>query len=481
MKAIEISPGDKNHFSERRRGERRKTIRRATDRVQIESQTEKVRKLHSLLDLGQLIGFDLELNEMLLKIAQKAAEVMEADRCSLFLYDPKTNDLWSAVALGMGEQVIRIPSGIGMAGYCFKTGEVVNLQEVYGDPRFNKEVDLRTGYHTKSLLCMPLHNRDGKMGVIQLLNKKTGIFTEEDETFLQTFGNHASVFIDIAQLQKARIEALEESRSELERLNKAKGKALDHLSHELRTPLAVIHGNLRLLKRKLEEQNGSFDGSRFFETLQKHLDRIVDIHQEAEKMMRSDQKTKMEALTLSPIVEQILERAKKKASHRNLHFLLEGPRDLSITMDRRILEDMVEGLLKNAIENTPDEGLVRVFFEENVPSVLLKIQDFGIGITAENQRSIFDGLFYTQETDLYTSKRPYDFYAGGKGLDLHRMKIYGQRFGFDLSMESRRCAYLPTDRDLCPGRISACPHCRGVEDCLSSGGSTFCLSFPKGD
>ncbi len=415
MKAIEIFPRDKNPFSERREGDRRKTIRRASDRAQIEAQTEKVRKLHSLLELGQLIGFDLELNEMLLKIAQKATEVMEADRCSLFLYDPKTNDLWSVVALGMGEQVIRIPSGVGVAGYCFKTGEVVNLQAAYEDPRFNREVDLRTGYYTKSLLCMPLHNRDGKMGVIQLLNKKDGIFTEEDETFLQTFGNHASVFIEIAQLQKARFEALEESRSELERLNKAKSKALDHLSHELRTPLAVIQGNLKLLKRKLEEQSCSFMGSRFFETLQKHLDRIVDIYQEAEKMMRSDQETKMEALALSSIVEQALEKAKKRASHRNLRFLLEGLKDLSITMDRRILEDMVEGLLKNAIENTPDEGLVRVLFEQKAPSVLLKVQDFGIGITAENQRSIFDGLFHTQETDLYTSKSPYDFYAGGKG------------------------------------------------------------------
>ncbi|MDI7261898.1 MAG: histidine kinase, partial [Thermodesulfobacteriota bacterium] len=99
-------------------------------------------------------------------------------------------------------------------------------------------------------------------------------------------------------------------------------------------------------------------------------------------------------------------------------------------------------------------------------------------ITEENQKFIFDGLFHTQETDLYSSKRPYDFNAGGKGLDLLRIKVYGKRFGFDLSVGSRRCLYLPTDRDLCPGTISACPHCRGVEDCSASGGSTFCVSFP---
>jgi signal transduction histidine kinase len=147
-------------------------------------------------------------------------------------------------------------------------------------------------------------------------------------------------------------------------------------------------------------------------------------------------------------------------------------------MAPRILEDTLEGLLKNAIENTPDEGIVRVLWEQNDQRGLLKVQDFGIGITEENQKYLFDGLFHTQETDLYSSKKPYDFNAGGKGLDLLRMKVYGQRFGFDLSMESRRCTYLPTDRDLCPGRISACSHCKKLEDCLTSGGSTFSVSFP---
>ncbi|OGP96898.1 MAG: hypothetical protein A2157_02495 [Deltaproteobacteria bacterium RBG_16_47_11] len=442
-------------------------------------QTQGTRKLHSLLELGQLIGLDLKLNEMLLKIAQKAAEVMEADRCSLFLYDPKTNELWSTVALGMGKQVIRIRSGVGVAGYCFKTGEVVNLKDVYKDPRFNKEVDARTGYHTQSLLCMPLHNRAGeRLGVIQLLNKKDGIFTDEDETFLKTFGNHASVFIEMAQLQKARIDALEQSRAELERLNQAKSKALDHLSHELRTPLSIIQGNLRILKRKFQEQNPPFEGGRVFETLDKNLDRLLDIQQETDKIIRSYHEPQGQTIPLFPLAEQVLERVKRKASHRNLQFYLEGVTDLSIFMDTKILEGILEGLLKNAIENTPDEGSIRILLKREGTKNLLEVRDSGIGITPENQKSVFDGLFHTQDTELYTSKRPYEFNAGGKGLDLLRMKVYGQRLGFNLSMESRRCIYLPTDRDLCPGKISTCPHCRRTEDCLSSGGSTFCLSFP---
>jgi len=505
--------------------ERRKTIRRAEDRVREQAQRQRDRKLRSLLELGQLIGFDLNVENMLLQIAQKAAEVMEADRCTLFLYDPKTNELWSRVALGMEGKVIRIPSGAGMAGYCFKTGETVNLEDAYKDPRFNREVDGQTGYHTRSLLCMPVYNRSGgTLGVIQLLNKREGVFANEDEAFLRTFGTHASVFIEMAQLQTARVEALEESREELKRLNRAKDKALDHLSHELKTPLSVIQGTVRILRRKVQSQDVLSQAGGVFEILEKHLGRLLDIQQETDEILRShrdleagslyeeidrlwvrlkdvpgippDQISEWNSLKermaqylstrpsflppvpLFPIVQRVLEEIKEKAKHRDVRVFLEGRKDISVLTDPEILGQVLEGLVKNAIENTPDEGMVEIIMEQVGQKGIIKVRDFGIGITEENRKYIFDGLFATQETDLYSSKKPYDFNAGGKGLDLLRIKVYGQRFGFDVSLESRRCIYSPTDRDFCPGKISLCTYCRKVEDCLASGGSTFCVSFP---
>lgn len=358
-----------------------------------------------------------------MQVAQKACELMGADRCSIFLYDANTDELWSTVALGMGEQVIRIPSGVGIAGYCFKTRQTVNLEDAYTDPRFNKEIDAHTGYRTRSLLCTPIYNRDGGLlGVIQLLNKKDGVFTKEDEVFLKTFGNHASVFIEMAQLQKARIDALEESRKELERLNQVKTKALDHLSHELRTPLAVIKGNLLILKRKLKSQLAPVGGEKFFEALEKHLNRLLEIQQETDKIVRSYKEIeggflpdKLEQfVSLLPFAGQILEKIRERAEHRDIRFYLEGPKGYSVSIDPRILEDVLEGLLKNAVGNTPDEGMIRILLEQKDQRPLLKIQDFGIGITEENQKSILDGLFHTQETELSTSKRPYDFNAEAK-------------------------------------------------------------------
>jgi signal transduction histidine kinase len=440
-----------------------------------------------------MIGLDLQLKEMLLQIAQKACEVMEADRCSVFLYDPSTDELWSTIALGMGEEVIRIPSRSSLAGACFHSRESINLESVYQDPRFNKEVDAHTGYRTHSLLCMPLYTRAGSiLGVIQLLNKKEGVFSKEDEAFLRIFANHVSVFIEIAQLHQARIDALEQSRKELEQLNKAKAKALDHLSHELVTPLAVIQAKIRLLKRKTQVQTAPLVGKEFFESLEKNFNRLLDIQQETDEIIRTHQELETKPrlaeidhpLSVSPkrinlhaFAGAILESVKGRASHRDIQFQIDGERDLYLFIDPRILEETLVGLLKNAVENTPDGGMIRVVLEQKGQWIQLKVQDFGIGITKENQKHFFDGLFHTLDTELYSSKRPYDFGAGGKGLDLLRIKTYGQRYGFDISAGSQRCTYLPTERDVCPGKISACTHCQKPEDCLKSGGSTLCVSF----
>jgi two-component system phosphate regulon sensor histidine kinase PhoR len=260
-------------------------------------------------------------------------------------------------------------------------------------------------------------------------------------------------------------------------LEKTRERIINHLSHELRTPPSVIQGKLRLLKGKFQKQMSPMEWEQSFETMEKQLNRLTEIQQKTDKIMRSYQGLEGERILLIFFIERVLEKGKQSAAHRELHIQLQGERDLSLFMVPEVLEDILGGLLKNAIENTPDEGSIRIILEQKDERLLLKVQDFGIGITEENQKQILGGLFHTLDTELYTSKKPYDFGAGGKGLDLLRMKVYGHHFGFVLSLESQRCIYIPTDRDLCSGRISACPHCERPEDCLSSGGSTFCVSF----
>jgi signal transduction histidine kinase len=297
---------------------------------------------------------------------------------------------------------------------------------------------------------------------------------------------------EMSRLQKARIDALEQSRNEHEKLSRAKSKALDHLSHELMTPLSVIQGNIRLIKRKANAQKSPILREEIFDSLERNLNRISNIQYETNVIIQSYQELEVrsfpetmeakemissETISLYPFTEQILNKVKQKAAHRDLCIQLDGASDLSLNMDAKVLEDILIGFLKNSIENTPDEGLIRVVLEQKGQWIQLKVQDFGVGITKENQRHLFDGLFHMLGTDLYTSKKPYDFGAGGKGLDLLKMKVYSKRFGFDISVGTQRCIHLPKEEDLCPGKISLCKDCKQPEDCLSSGGSTFCLSF----
>ena len=483
------------------------------------SLSESERKLHSLLELGQIIGLDLNIDEMLIRIAQKAVEVMNAERFSLFLYDKATDELTTTVALGMGKKQIRLPSHQGIAGRCFQTGMTLNIPDVEEDPDFLKAVDRSTGYRTRNILCMPFLGRSGQMlGVVELVNKKAdGAFSPEDEMFLNTFNHQAAVFVEIAQLQKQRIDALQRSQEELRNLNRAKSKALDHLSHELLTPLAIIRAKIRSLKKK----NPDVD----FDMLETNLSRLLEIQRETNEVIRATHEAEgrsvvdelehlwkriedvsevtdqtknlfqafreyvvrcvpsnpanFRLISLYEIAAEGLSNARAHAHHRNLGFYLEGEESLSVVMEPSILKEVIDGLLKNAIENTPDEGAISVRITSDGQKILLEVQDTGVGITEENKDQIFTGLFHTQETDLYGSGKPYNFNAGGKGLDLLLAKIYAQRFGFDVLLESRRCVHIPTDKDICPGQISRCFHCLSTTDCFSAGGSTFTVSFPS--
>jgi len=136
-------------------------------------------------------------------------------------------------------------------------------------------------------------------------------------------------------------------------------------------------------------------------------------------------------------------------------------------------------LVKNAIENTPDEGKIEILVTSKDEGSLLVVRDFGVGITEENQSRIFEGFFATQDTMAYSSKRPFDFNAGGRGVDLLRMKIFSERYNFKIEMNSTRCPFIPEDSDTCPGRISACHFCKNGKGCHRSPATTFSVYFPR--
>ena len=159
----------------------------------------------ALSDEAQLLGVtaalisELKLDVLLDKIMSITTLVLEADRSTLFLYDPANNQLWSKVAEGTTE--IRIPADAGIAGSVFQSGETVNIPDAYNDARFNPAVDKATGYRTKSILCMPVVTSGGRtIGVTQVLNKHGGPFGERDEKRLEALGAQAAIALENARL-----------------------------------------------------------------------------------------------------------------------------------------------------------------------------------------------------------------------------------------------------------------------------------------
>ena len=155
----------------------------------------------TLLEVTTVISKELQLEPLLARIMETVTQILHADRSTLFLYDPKTYELWSTVAQGVGTVQIRLPCHLGIAGSVFMSGQTVNIPDAYADPRFNKDVDKRTGYKTDSILCMPIINKnDEAIGVIQVLNKRGGPFSATDERRLRAFASQASIAIENAKL-----------------------------------------------------------------------------------------------------------------------------------------------------------------------------------------------------------------------------------------------------------------------------------------
>ncbi len=158
--------------------------------------------LVSLVKISRSITALTDIDELLRVIAEETKNAIQADRCTVFLWDKDTDELWSKVALGVdASHEIRFPADKGLAGYVVKAGETLNIVEAYDDPRFNPEVDIKTGYRTKTILCMPIMNNNREIiGAFQVLNKIDGVFTKNDEDLLIAIGGSASIALENAQL-----------------------------------------------------------------------------------------------------------------------------------------------------------------------------------------------------------------------------------------------------------------------------------------
>ncbi|MBW2348914.1 MAG: PAS domain S-box protein [Deltaproteobacteria bacterium] len=465
-------------------------------------------------ELGGLLDYVSSEIQRLLGTEGAQVILLDEEKDELFFHGASHED--SATEKRMRE--IRFPASKGVAGRVVRTGLPVIVPDTSKDPDFYNVVDRQAGFSTKSLLDVPLRSKDRIIGVLCAMNKKEGSFDETDVELLNTIAGTVALSIENARYSKE----LQDAYREVSSLNRAKDRVINHLSHELKTPLSVLSASLNILGKRLS----SLPPETWEPTLERarrNLERILEIQYQVEDIMRQRHfkvhsllsalfdecrdalealaveqfgeglavekirerldkefgvaETAVEEIYLDRFVPLVLKEIEKEHAHRAVEISTRLSSVPPVCLPPDAMRKVLVGLVKNAVENTPDEGEIEVAVRSDGEEVRLEVRDYGVGITDQNQARIFDGFFTTQETMDYSSKKPYDFNAGGKGGDLLRAKIFSERYGYKIQMTSERCGHIPRDRDICPGRISMCGFCRNKDHCRGSGGTTFTLIF----
>ncbi len=159
------------------------------------------RQQSNFMHLVSELSAEIQLGPLLQKIMEAVTGMLDADRATLFLNDEKTGELFSEIGQGLGAQKIRFANDLGIAGAVFRSGKSINIPHAYADLRFNPALDRQTGYFTRSILCVPVINKGGKViGVTQVLNKRGGAFSDDDEARLRAFTAQIAIGLENAKL-----------------------------------------------------------------------------------------------------------------------------------------------------------------------------------------------------------------------------------------------------------------------------------------
>ena len=479
----------------------------------------------ALLRISRALPEYPDLEDLLDYISREINELLNTEGAIVILLDEVKQELFFLGAAyddsltQKRAKMIRYPASEGVSGKVIKTGEPIIIEDTSKDSDYISIIDRKLGYQSRNMLDVPLRSGDRIIGVLCATNKREGVFDQKDVELLSMIASTVALSIENARFA----DEIKEAYREVTSLNRAKDKVINHLSHELKTPVSILSASLNILGKKL--MNLSEDGWKpTLERAERNLDRILEIQYQVEDIMRDKQyrtytvlsvlldqcQDELETLVADevgegPVVERIRNRIKeiygpKESTVTNIRldkFVKERLKQLKPKLEQReveiatqlepvpdicvpedVMQKVVDGLIKNAVENTPDEGKIEVKVHKKGEGSELVVHDYGIGITEEYQRRIFEGFFTTQETMDYSSKRPFDFNAGGKGADLLRMKIFSERYDFKIDLESSRCPALSSENETCPGRISECPICKEGKGCHQTGGTTFTLFFP---
>ncbi|MDI6802871.1 MAG: GAF domain-containing sensor histidine kinase [Bacteroidota bacterium] len=338
-------------------------------------------KFHQLLEAAKLVNSTLELDRLLPIILSNAVNATNADRGTVFLIDETKQELWSKVFQGDELAEIRLPINSGIAGRVTETGTTINISDAYKDKRFNPEIDKQTGYTTKSILCMPLKNKNGKiLGVFQLLNKKIGNFTEEDEDYINAFSIHASLAIENTNMAQQMVQS--------ERLSTV-GRMANTIIHDIKNPMATMRLYTQLLKNKV----GNEEAAKMTDEIVRQIDRFVKMTQEILDFSRGVSATNFEATNVEQFINEVITFFEKDFTKRKISITKKINFDGIVKLDPDKMMRVIYNLAGNAADAMKDGGNFTITVCKENSFLTMAFTDTGTGMTEEVKSKIFEPFF----------------------------------------------------------------------------------------
>jgi signal transduction histidine kinase len=398
---------------------------------------ERIDHLERLLEVVRGLTTAPDLETFLQTIISEATELTNSELASILEYDETAEEL-RFLAMQWFERDLLRPMGVPLegsaAGWVYRRGQPLIIQDVRKDQRHFNLVDRMTNHQTQSLVAVPLMVRGEVVGVLEALNKKDDAhYTEEDLTILETLGALAAQAMQNVDLMRK----VRASRVQLAELERLKADFIAITSHELRTPLGLILGHATFLRElaggQYEEQLDAIIRNAT------KLKEIVENLSDVENFQNGSARIKGSRASMTKIAEDVISLFKDEAEQKNITLKLEpASQPYYLHADQVKITIALSNLVKNAIQYTESGGNVNVKVEEDSGYIKVTVTDNGIGIPPRELPRIFE-RFYQVETHL---TRRY----GGMGLGLSVAKamieLHGGRIWAESEGKGSRFTFL---------------------------------------
>ncbi|MBT3601902.1 MAG: GAF domain-containing protein [Candidatus Latescibacteria bacterium] len=370
---------------------------------------QRLEKLETLLDMNRELARELDLDKLLALIAEAAVQVMDADRCSVYVVDSVKDELWTRVAQGIDE--IRMPSNRGIVGLVVSSGEILNVADAYDRPEFDATWDQKHGYTTRSMLCCPLRGRLGQViGAFAVLNKQSGLFDEEDEVLLQAMAAGVAVALENALL-------VDELRTTNHKLSEAYDQLLlteklsilgllaSTVAHDIQNPLAVIMGNAEVLGVKFPQTSEVTNATQI---IVRQTERITELVDSIQNYARGDSDT-FDEVDMHRVLGEALMLTERLLVKFNIRVNQQTQTNLSSVLgNANRLEQVFMNLIQNAAQamQYQRDGALHLVAREiekmGKSWVEVEVRDTGGGIAEDKVADIFKAFYTTKANEKGT-------------------------------------------------------------------------------